>query len=41
MVRVEYGSQLWWYTPVIPAHRRQRQEDHRKASLVYTMRGEK
>jgi hypothetical protein len=38
--------QLWWYTPAIPALRRQRQEDHEcevilgyiiefKASLIY------
>jgi hypothetical protein len=32
-------SQLWWYTPVIPALRRLKQEDYKfKASLGLTLR---
>jgi hypothetical protein len=32
-------SQAWWYLPVIPALRRQKQEDCQfEASLVYTVR---
>jgi hypothetical protein len=31
--------QVWWYTPIIPALRRLRQEDHKfKASLDYKER---
>jgi hypothetical protein len=33
------SSQAWWFTPVIPALRRLRQEDHEfEASLDYIIR---
>jgi hypothetical protein len=32
-------TQVWWYTLIIPALRRQRQEDHKfEASIGYTVR---